>query len=925
MRVTIDLMKKSTQIIDLSNVINPRVGDDDLQLPLHIGYGDNLFDMRGKDVEFLSNDPNKKNIYIAGTCNTNTPGDNLYMGDLTFRFPAGTFKADGTYDPDKTMFRIVDKETQKVISSVNVKITVMKNNIEFDFDPDKSSYDSRLETMLHDFHDKGQAMLDEIKGLNNQAKSNVSGDTATTAKEAKKQADQNAGDISDIQGEVAGARGRFANMADREDAQDAAINQKENIANANTNYALLQQKDTQQDIIIATKARQDFIIDYLSQMHLQPEAFENEATLKTKYPNGKSGLMVTGDTGHKWLWIQGAWKDCGIYQSAGIAAGIKYDKLDDTLKGAFLPNVEEIPVVGNHPGYISKQDGKVVPTNNYYHSDALSVMPGEEYRIKGRTYYDGRTVILENGDGKIVQTYPNDSADQEVTFGFTVPQGASRMIINYNSFTPTRVLKILNYNRNAAWANLNQITFTQKADTYIPIKLEENLEKGYWDYKREGAFSVNKDSSASYKPIAVKPFEVYRVTGQSKYDAKLATLIDYDGNMIQAVPNSDDQAGIFNIVIPWNAAFILINNYTGIATKLEKATSFSNPMEDTQNRLNKALLNFKKSNYDFEGIQLSYTQQGFWDRNGRFTESNYIDSTDKIPVSSFDVYRIKGYTYFDSNLYELLDANGSIVDIYPNTSEDLKKYENTFIIPDNAQFLVINHYKGYDVTLEKATNLSKSVLSTTGKKWIAIGDSWTAVGTLGNGIDNYTNYVAKRLGLNMDNAAIGGTGYVAHNKNANDQFYNREIAADGDAYTILGSFNDVFVDGFKFGDVGNTDKLSLWGGMKATIDHIYSVKDNARIGIIAPGPWGAFNPQNGSNWDKLSMKASEVGEQYVATMKKFADCYSLPFLDLYHQSNLRPWDSDYVKKYFHGDNTHPNTEGHKQFAPIIADFVNWLL
>ena len=254
MRVTIDLMKRSTQIIDLSNVINPRVGDDDLLLPLHIVYGDNQTDMRGKDVEFLSNDPNKKNIYIAGTCNTNTPGDNLYMGDLTFRFPAATFQADGTYDPDKTMFRIIDKETQKVISSVNVKITVMKNNIEFDFDPDKSSYDSRAETMLHDFHDKGQAMLDEIKDLNNQAKSNVSGDTATTANEAKKQADQNAGDINDMQGEIASARGRFADMAGREDAQDAAINQKESIANANTNYTELKRKDAQQDAILAQKA-----------------------------------------------------------------------------------------------------------------------------------------------------------------------------------------------------------------------------------------------------------------------------------------------------------------------------------------------------------------------------------------------------------------------------------------------------------------------------------------------------------------------------------------------------------------------------------------------------------------------------------------------------------------------------------------------
>ena len=307
MRVTIDLMKKSTQIIDLSNVINPRVGDDDLQLPLHIGYGDNLFDMRGKDVEFLSNDPNKKNIYIAGTCNTNTPGDNLYMGDLTFRFPAGTFKADGTYDPDKTMFRIVDKETQKVISSVNVKITVMKNNIEFDFDPDKSSYDSRLETMLHDFHDKGQAMLDEIKDLNNQANSNVSGDTATTANAAKKQADQNAGDISDLKGEVTGARGRFANMAGREDAQDAAINQKETIVNANANYAALNQRASR------LEGRQTALsLEYqskLAQINVNPEFATDINELTAKYPNGKEGVFILNN-GHTAIY-QNGWQDSG--------------------------------------------------------------------------------------------------------------------------------------------------------------------------------------------------------------------------------------------------------------------------------------------------------------------------------------------------------------------------------------------------------------------------------------------------------------------------------------------------------------------------------------------------------------------------------------------------------------------------------------
>lgn len=327
MRVTIDLMKKSTQIIDLSNVINPRVGDDDLLLPLHIVYGDNQTDMRGKDVEFLSNDTNGNRIYVAGTCNTNTPGDNLYMGNLTFRFPAGTFKVDGTYDPDKTMFRIVDKATNKVISSVNVKITVMKNNIEFDFDPDKSSYDSRAETMLNDFKDKGQAMLDEIKDLKNQANSNVSGDTATTAKEAKKQADHNAGDISDLKEEVAGARGRFADMAGREDAQDTAINQKESIVNANANYAALKQKDTQQDVQLAQKAGKYELEYKLAKLNLQPEMYTDLDAVKAAYPNGATKLIATDD-GYLALYRNNQWIKGPIFQAAGIA--------DDSVNNAML-------------------------------------------------------------------------------------------------------------------------------------------------------------------------------------------------------------------------------------------------------------------------------------------------------------------------------------------------------------------------------------------------------------------------------------------------------------------------------------------------------------------------------------------------------------------------------------------------------------
>lgn len=75
-----------------------------------------------------------------------------------------------------------------------------------------------------------------------------------------------------------------------------------------------------------------YIENTLSKINLEPEAFENEAALKAKYPSGASGLMVTVDTGHKWLWIDGDWKDCGVYQSAGIADhSITADKLSSSI------------------------------------------------------------------------------------------------------------------------------------------------------------------------------------------------------------------------------------------------------------------------------------------------------------------------------------------------------------------------------------------------------------------------------------------------------------------------------------------------------------------------------------------------------------------------------------------------------------------
>ncbi|MFR0553405.1 metallophosphoesterase family protein [Loigolactobacillus coryniformis subsp. coryniformis] len=71
----------------------------------------------------------------------------------------------------------------------------------------------------------------------------------------------------------------------------------------------------------------------ISQISSVPETFANLAALKNAYPNGKTGIFVTADNGHKYIWANNVWTDAGVYQSVGIAKGsVSYDNLDIQAK-----------------------------------------------------------------------------------------------------------------------------------------------------------------------------------------------------------------------------------------------------------------------------------------------------------------------------------------------------------------------------------------------------------------------------------------------------------------------------------------------------------------------------------------------------------------------------------------------------------------
>ncbi|MFT9314049.1 hypothetical protein [Leuconostoc pseudomesenteroides] len=73
------------------------------------------------------------------------------------------------------------------------------------------------------------------------------------------------------------------------------------------------------------------INDKLAQISATPETFANLAALQAKYPNGKVGIFVTVDNGHKYIWNNNQWQDAGVYQSVGISDGEALNIADTSL------------------------------------------------------------------------------------------------------------------------------------------------------------------------------------------------------------------------------------------------------------------------------------------------------------------------------------------------------------------------------------------------------------------------------------------------------------------------------------------------------------------------------------------------------------------------------------------------------------------
>ena len=310
------------------------------------------------------------------------------------------------------------------------------------------------------------------------------------------------------------------------------------------------------------------------------------------------------------------------------------------------------------------------------------------------------------------------------------------------------------------------------------------------------------------------------------------------------------------------------------------------------------------------------------------TSSNNVTANVKIYKLSKGVkYKVHGANYVQLVGLAILNESGLIS--YLSSTEEVRPltyFDYEFTATDNGYACL----QDYDDTNIGNSNIIESTIeienifdinNLMNKKWVAFGDSLTAVNTLGSDVKNYTNYVSEKLGLSMSNYGVGGTGYWRGNTNS-QAFYQRiqNIPTDTDVITIFGSFNDLGTEGSTtglniIGNITDTGTDTICGCINTTLDNLITRTPNALIGIIAPTPWSDCNML-------LTTARAEASQEYVEKLKQIAERRSIPFLDLYKSSNLRPWESAFRTTFYNNaDGVHPNTYGHQRISAMIEEFI----
>ncbi len=185
----------------------------------------------------------------------------------------------------------------------------------------------------------------------------------------------------------------------------------------------------------------------------------------------------------------------------------------------------------------------------------------------------------------------------------------------------------------------------------------------------------------------------------------------------------------------------------------------------------------------------------------------------------------------------------------------------------------------------------------------------------------FTERIAAQTGALTRNYGIGGTRIARQQKPSatprHDQDFNGRVdamASDADVVVVFGGTNDYGHGDADFGDFSDRTVDTFFGALHVLYTQLLEKYPAAQIVVLTPLHRGNETNPN---------KNGKTLPDYVAAIRRVAEYYSLPVLDLWATYGVQP-AVPVMKETYMPDGLHPNDAGHALLAKRIISFLKAL-
>lgn len=297
----LDIAKESGQIARFTDWIKTRVSDNGKKVPIQWYDQGTVMNVHGfypfieggvgkwiKDDDTGELVPSTDVVYRTWQ---GTPTDTADNGIAYYTLEDQFFTKQGEF---VGTFGLRDDNGNN-LTSVNLVFSILGNDLRLT--QAKDYYIKDLENLKNNFQNQANQAIQDAQQRTSDAVADIKNNINQSVQTSRETLDA-------LNGEIRANRAEQANIS-----QHLAGTQQQ-IAN----YDIV----TRPEFKTGMDTMNSAINQRLSQMKTNPIAVANAGELTKNYPNGADGIFITADTGHKWIYLYGAWKDCGAYQAIGI-------------------------------------------------------------------------------------------------------------------------------------------------------------------------------------------------------------------------------------------------------------------------------------------------------------------------------------------------------------------------------------------------------------------------------------------------------------------------------------------------------------------------------------------------------------------------------------------------------------------------------